>query len=416
MSALTIYTLLSFLLTSATIYYAYRSQEQFYFTVLYLVRSKYNLLVLFNFCVSFLCLLCLFIVREFFTQLKPAEVQEMQSTLSHYGFKLLITMYVLHTDFDGATALKLAVMLAVHAIMTITIKRIEYVISTQIFTEQLLGLKVYFKMLILHGLLLTVTYSLYAYFYDEGVFNKFLAFEFLFHCVKTLQSLSTFLICLVDKVVYRSAWDSKGDCLNFSNFLFGTAILVVIIYEFYVMARISQLYMIHFLDQTIEYVIQIHTSLSNFIQSRKLISKAEAFPDATPEEIQAANDRCIICFEQMQTAKRINCGHLFHLKCLRGYFQANSTPKCPTCLAPIEQSAPVARPLPASLQELEPDTEFLYASEWTAYCGSLPWGLPAPAQHRLHPDSMFRAKKAEQVNELLLHIYRNPPCEAEEEL
>lgn len=278
------------------------------------------------------------------------------------------------------------------------------------------GVKIYVKMLVLHALLITVTYYLFDYFYNEGgVFNKFLAFEFLFHLVKTLQSLSTFLISLIDKVLYRNAWDFKGDCLNFSNFLFGTVILMVIIYEFYVMARISQLYMIHFLDQTIEYVMQVHSSLSNFIQSRKLISKAEAFPDATPEEIQAANDRCIICFEHMHTAKRINCGHLFHLKCLRGYFQANSTPKCPTCLAPIEQSAPAVRPTTSYIEEMEPDTEFFYAKEWQDYRGSLPWGLPTQAQHRLTPETTVRMKKAEQVNELLLQLYRNPPCDVQEE-
>jgi hypothetical protein len=34
--------------------------------------------------------------------------------------------------------------------------------------------------------------------------------------------------------------------------------------------------------------------------------------DATPEEIAAYNDKCAICRDSMQAAKRLPCGHMFH--------------------------------------------------------------------------------------------------------
>nr|6A3Z_A Chain A, E3 ubiquitin-protein ligase synoviolin [Homo sapiens] len=51
---------------------------------------------------------------------------------------------------------------------------------------------------------------------------------------------------------------------------------------------------------------------------------------ATPEELQAMDNVCIICREEMVTgAKRLPCNHIFHTSCLRSWFQRQQT--CPTC-------------------------------------------------------------------------------------
>lgn len=40
---------------------------------------------------------------------------------------------------------------------------------------------------------------------------------------------------------------------------------------------------------------------------------------------------CIICREEMTTAKKLLCGHLFHVHCLRSWLERQHT--CPTCRA-----------------------------------------------------------------------------------
>nr|GEX55447.1 ERAD-associated E3 ubiquitin-protein ligase HRD1B-like [Tanacetum cinerariifolium] len=57
----------------------------------------------------------------------------------------------------------------------------------------------------------------------------------------------------------------------------------------------------------------------------------DRFPDATPEELNASDAACIICREEMNTAKKLVCGHLFHVHCLRSWLERRHT--CPICRA-----------------------------------------------------------------------------------
>ncbi|KAJ6291165.1 hypothetical protein OIU76_023259 [Salix suchowensis] len=69
----------------------------------------------------------------------------------------------------------------------------------------------------------------------------------------------------------------------------------------------------------------------------------DRFPDATAEEIDASDATCIICREEMTTAKKLLCGHLFHVHCLRSWLERQHT--CPTCRAlvvPLENGASTA--------------------------------------------------------------------------
>jgi hypothetical protein len=46
----------------------------------------------------------------------------------------------------------------------------------------------------------------------------------------------------------------------------------------------------------------------------------DRFPDASTEDLDRCDGICIICREEMTTAglnKKLHCGHVFHLHCLR---------------------------------------------------------------------------------------------------
>eukprot|EP00276_Gloeochaete_wittrockiana_P005160 CAMPEP_0184658560 /NCGR_PEP_ID=MMETSP0308-20130426/25923_1 /TAXON_ID=38269 /ORGANISM="Gloeochaete witrockiana, Strain SAG 46.84" /LENGTH=367 /DNA_ID=CAMNT_0027097651 /DNA_START=87 /DNA_END=1187 /DNA_ORIENTATION=+ len=83
--------------------------------------------------------------------------------------------------------------------------------------------------------------------------------------------------------------------------------------------------------------------INGFRNFRNATSNLDArFPDATAEELARTDRICIFCRDEMATAKRLPCSHLFHLQCLRSWLERNQT--CPTCRASVDPSASIPSP------------------------------------------------------------------------
>eukprot|EP01038_Epipyxis_sp_PR26KG_P013099 gene13099-17557_t len=76
-----------------------------------------------------------------------------------------------------------------------------------------------------------------------------------------------------------------------------------------------------------------YSKLISFVKYLKLSSNLDSrFPDATEEEI-ATGGNCLVCREEMNAGKKLPCGHIFHLDCLRMWLQHQQS--CPLCRADI---------------------------------------------------------------------------------
>lgn len=65
----------------------------------------------------------------------------------------------------------------------------------------------------------------------------------------------------------------------------------------------------HFMTWTMAYV-QINVTRIAFLFTFLPVFR---YPDATPEDLQASDNVCIICREEMVTgAKKLPCNHIFH--------------------------------------------------------------------------------------------------------
>lgn len=63
---------------------------------------------------------------------------------------------------------------------------------------------------------------------------------------------------------------------------------------------------------------------------RRVVKNIEArFPMATEEEIKDHNDNCAVCWERMESSRKLPCGHLFHNACLLSWLEQDTS--CPTC-------------------------------------------------------------------------------------
>ncbi|OII73683.1 membrane associated RING finger containing protein [Cryptosporidium ubiquitum] len=78
----------------------------------------------------------------------------------------------------------------------------------------------------------------------------------------------------------------------------------------------------------------LYSKLSSFRRYRKLTKNIEnRLQEATIEEIERI-DTCIVCRDILYIgSKKIPCGHVFHLDCLKSWFIQQQT--CPICRSPI---------------------------------------------------------------------------------
>ncbi|XP_052186666.1 ERAD-associated E3 ubiquitin-protein ligase HRD1B-like isoform X2 [Diospyros lotus] len=89
---------------------------------------------------------------------------------------------------------------------------------------------------------------------------------------------------------------------------------------------------LHLIRELYETFRNFKVRVADYIRYRKITSNMnDRFPDATPEELNASDATCIICREEMTIAKKLSCGHLFHVHCLRSWLERQHT--CPTCRA-----------------------------------------------------------------------------------
>nr|CAD7262911.1 unnamed protein product [Timema shepardi] len=62
------------------------------------------------------------------------------------------------------------------------------------------------------------------------------------------------------------------------------------------------------------------------------------YPMASSEELSENSDNCAICWEKMESARKLPCTHLFHNSCLQSWLEQDSS--CPTCRMVLSIQSP----------------------------------------------------------------------------
>lgn len=68
---------------------------------------------------------------------------------------------------------------------------------------------------------------------------------------------------------------------------------------------------------------------SVFMKRRTAVHKISSLPEATPRQLEAFDDVCAICYQEMASAKITRCKHFFHGVCLRKWLYVQD--RCPLC-------------------------------------------------------------------------------------
>ncbi|PON41474.1 E3 ubiquitin-protein ligase synoviolin/Hrd [Parasponia andersonii] len=331
MMRLQTYAGLSFVATLAVIYHAFNSRGQFYPAMVYLSTSKISLVLLLNMGLVVMCILWQLTKRVFLGSLREAEVERLNEQSWREVMEILFAITIFRQDFSVSFLAMVTALLLIKALHWLAQKRVEYIETTPTVTKLS-----HIRIVSFLGFLFTLD-SLFLYTSVNDLIQSrkasvsvFFSFEYMILATTTVSTFVKYVFYVSDMLM-EGQWEKKPvytfylelirDLLHLSMYL---CFFLVIFMNYGVP--------LHLIRELYETFRNFKIRVADYIRYRKITSNMnDRFPDATPEELNATDATCIICREEMTTAKKLICGHLFHVHCLRSWLERQHT--CPTCRA-----------------------------------------------------------------------------------
>lgn len=309
------------------IYYAYYTQRQFYPTILFLVSSKLSFLILGNMGLA----LSLFIARIFkniyFGKLRDVEVELLIERAKYTITETCLALTIFRSELTPPIIFLFGLLIFVKLLHKLSKCRLEYfeqimpiATSAQIRTG--------FLMVSLLALDFFGSYLSISYILHHGMSVLFLfGFEFGLLLIYAINLTVRYVIQLVDSSM-TNGLSSRGLYTMLSDLLCEVVKFVVYV-SFFCLIFVFYGIPIHIMRDVWSAYSSLQRKLISFIKYLRLTKNLDSrFADATPEELQEAG-ACLVCREEMERGKKLPCGHIFHLDCLRTWLQHQQT--CPLC-------------------------------------------------------------------------------------
>ncbi|OVA18460.1 zinc finger protein [Macleaya cordata] len=331
MMRLQTYAGVSFVGALAVIYHAFNSRGQFYPAMVYLSTSKISLVLLLNMGLVIMCILWQLTKRLFLGSLREAEVERLNEQSWREVMEILFAITIFRQDFSVTFLAMVTALLLIKALHWLAQKRVEYIETTPAVT-----MLSHFRIVSFMGFLLVLDslflYSSLQYLIQtwKASVSLFFAFEYMILATTTVSTFVKYVFYVSDMLM-EGQWERKAvytfylelirDLLHLSMYL---CFFLVIFMNYGVP--------LHLIRELYETFRNFKVRVADYVRYRKITSNMnDRFPDATPEELNTGDATCIICREEMVTAKKLVCGHLFHVHCLRSWLERQHT--CPTCRA-----------------------------------------------------------------------------------
>ncbi|GFP87325.1 erad-associated E3 ubiquitin-protein ligase hrd1a [Phtheirospermum japonicum] len=288
MMKLQTYAGFSLIATLAVIYHAFSSRGQFYPAMVHLSTSKISLALLLNMGLVFMCILWQLTKKIFLGSLREAEIERLNEQSWREVMEILFAITIFRQDFSVSFIAMVTALLLIKALHWLAQKRVEYIETTPS-VPKLSHIRI-------------VSFMGFLFLIDSGFL-----FKSIMNLVETRQA-SVSLFFAFEYMILAT-----------------TTVATIVKYAFYLYETFRN----------------FKIRVADYLRYRKITSNMnDRFPDATPEEINSSDATCIICREEMVTAKKLLCGHLFHVHCLRSWLERQNT--CPTCRALVVPSETAA--------------------------------------------------------------------------
>jgi len=338
------YVALSAVVTAAAAVYAVQTRKHFFNAAIYMTTNKINVVVLVNLCFLLVLVFGLSLKSLFLGVLTRDESEELLQQCKFSITETMLALTIFREEVDLRVVSLFTALLFVKCFHWIGGMRVESLARAQVMS---VGRHV--RLVGLMGVLAIVDWTFVGVI-TISILQKrkasvllLFGFEYLILSVQLASTFFKYLLLLYDtrQESRGQHWTSKNAWMFYLEFtadlvrLFLYLIFFLLICTFYGLP----LHLIRELGVTF---FQLRERLGRFIQFKRLTRNMnERFPDATEEELAAADKTCIVCREDMEvgaTKKLPTCGHMFHFACLRTWLERSQS--CPTCRSDIPVEEP----------------------------------------------------------------------------
>ncbi|XP_069026575.1 E3 ubiquitin-protein ligase synoviolin [Embiotoca jacksoni] len=322
-------TATSLALTGAVVAHAYILKNQFYPTVVYLTKSSPSMAVLYIQAFVLVFLLGKFMRKVFFGQLRAAEMEHLIERSWYAVTETCLAFTVFRDDFSPRFVALFTLLLFLKCFHWLAEDRVD-------FMERSPNISWVFhtRVLSLMGLLavmdfLFVNHACHSIITRGASVQLVFGFEYAILLTMVLTTFIKYILHTVD-LQSENPWDNKAVYMLYTELFTGFIKVLLYIAFMTIMIKVHTFPLFAIRPMYLA-MRQFKKAVTDAIMSRRAIRNMNTlYPDATPEDLQASDNVCIICREEMVTgAKKLPCNHIFHSSCLRSWFQRQQT--CPTC-------------------------------------------------------------------------------------
>ncbi|KAL3644580.1 ERAD-associated E3 ubiquitin-protein ligase hrd1a [Castilleja foliolosa] len=321
----------SLIATVAVIYNAFSSRSQFYPAMVHLSTSKISLALLLNMGLVFMCILWQLTKKIFLGSLREAEIERLNEQSWREVMEILFAITIFRQDFSVSFIALVTALLLIKALHWLAQKRVEYIETTPS-VPKLSHIRIvsFMVFLFLIDCVFLIKSVLNLVETRQASVSLFFAFEYMILATTTVATIVKYAFYVSDMLM-EGQWEKKA-VYTFYLELVRDLLHLTMYMCFFLVIFVNYGVPLHLIRELYETFRNFKIRVADYIRYRKVTSNMnDRFPDATPEEINSSDATCIICREEMVTAKKLLCGHLFHVHCLRSWLERQNT--CPTCRA-----------------------------------------------------------------------------------
>lgn len=336
-------TILSLVLTTVVIGNAYYQKKQFYPTVVYITKSNPSMAVIYIQAFILVILIGKLMRRLFFGELRAVELEHLMERSWYAVTETCLAFTVFRDDFSPKFVALFTLLLFLKSFHWLAEERVDFMERSPVISV-LFHIRIISLLSVLGTLDLMFVSLAYQSTLTKGASVQ-LVFGFEYAILLTIILNIIIKYTLHSTDIHREMpWEHKAVFLLYTELIMGLIKVILYLMFVFIMVRIYTLPLFAF--RPMYYTFRaFKKAFNDVIMSRRAIRNMNTlYPDATPEELAASDNVCIICREEMHAgvaSKKLPCNHIFHTSCLRSWFQRQQT--CPTCRLNILRT-PTATP------------------------------------------------------------------------